>query len=366
MNTQIKEIIKKLAVSISIIFIANVAMYVFSYWTGSVRLIINIDYFIPLVFLALRQRLLFIFSFLIVSLYDFLMVFSQIFPFIRIGDVLYLLKFSFISSNIYKIYGLILILSLFFQGFFIQKVYGCKLNKIILVLFNFLIFQYAIYVNFQDNIDGKFWQPNRNQVVASQVVNYFEYRNKGFIKTYDIDGSAFQSAKIEGATKKLFIQDKIENKKVLLIVNESWGIPFNTKIQKQLLTPFLTNSNIKNIKESSINFSGFTIGGELRELCQKVPNHFNLKNQITGFEDCLPHKFKNNGYHTVAVHGALGLMYDRQHWYPRAGFEKMLFRDQGLNLPKSRCFSFPGNCDKDIAARKLSLKSKHVFFSELV
>lgn len=351
MNTQTKETIKKLAVSISIILIANFAMYAFSYWTGSVRLIINIDYFIPLIFLAFRQRLLFIFSFLIVSLYDFLMVFSQIFPFIRIGDVLYLLKFSFISSNIYKIYGLILILSLFFQGFFIQKIYSSKLNKTILVYFNISIFQYAIYINFQDDIDGKFWQPNKNQIVASQIVNYFEYRNKGFIKTYDVDGSAFQNAKIEGATKNLFAQNKIENKKVLLILNESWGVPFNTKIQKQLLAPILKNSNIENIKESSIYFNGFTIGGELRELCQKVPSHFNLKNQTTGFEDCLPHKFKKEGYHTIAVHGALGLMYDRQHWYPRAGFEKMLFRDQGVNLPKSRCFSFPGNCDRDIAER---------------
>lgn len=351
MNIQTRDIIKSFFLSFCIVFTTNFTMLIFSFWSGTDRLIINIDYFIPIFFLAFKQRILFIISFILVGFYDFLMIFSQIFPFIRISDLLYLLKFSFISSNFYKIYGLLLFVFLIFQIFIILRLYKVYLNRYMLIIFNIFILFYAIHVNLKSDVKGKFWQPEKNQTIASQILNYFEYRNRGFIKTYDVDGSAFQNAKIEGATKSLFAQNKIEKKKVLLIVNESWGVPSNTKIQKQLLASILKNSNIKTIKESSINFNGFTIGGELRELCQKVPNHFNLKNQTTGFEDCLPHKFKSAGYHTVAVHGALGLMYDRQHWYPRAGFEKMLFRDQGLNLPKSRCFSFPGNCDRDIAER---------------
>lgn len=351
MNMYIKETIKNTTLAISIIIIANLAMYILAFWTGSIRLIVNIDYFIPLLFLAFRKNLLFIFSFILISLYDFLMIFSQIFPFIRINDVIYLLKFSFMSSTTYKIYGLVLIFFLFFQIFFIIKTNFAKLNTYLLVLFNICILFYAFYVHFQENSGGKFWKPNEKQLVASQLVNYFEYRNKGFIKTYDMEGLAFQNTKIRGATKNLFDQNKIQNEKILLVINESWGVPITSDIQKNILKPLLNNSNIKNIKQSEVSFNGFTIAGELRELCQKVPNHFNLKNQTTGFENCLPHKFKNKGYYTVAVHGALGLMYDRQHWYPRAGFEKILFRDSGLNLPNSHCYSFPGNCDRDIAQR---------------
>lgn len=346
-----KANIKIIISSIFILILSNISMFLLAYWTGSERSLINIDYFITLLFVAMRQKILFILSFVSICFFDFLSVFSQIFPFVRLVDIIYLLKFSFISSNIYKIYGIILILFLFFQIIIILRFYKNIHNKLLLIFFNISILIYGYNVYFGSERKVSFWKPDNKGVVASQLLNYLDYRNRGFIKTYDVSGDALQGegVKVNGASVELF--DVVKNKKVLLVVNESWGVPIDPAIQQDVLLPLLENKQLFDIQQGILKFDGFTIGGELRELCQKAPVHFNLKNQLTGFENCLPNLYQQAGYQTVAVHGALGLMYDREYWYPRAGFQKMLFRDQGLNLPKSHCYSFPGNCDRDIAIR---------------
>lgn len=345
-----KENINALIISIFIVFVSNIVMYMVAVWTNTERLILNLDYFIPIICLALRSRKLFILSFIFVSFFDFLIIFSQIFPFIHLSDLFYLLKFSFISSDIYKLYGGIVLFFVCLQVFLIIKFFKKEYSKVLLVIFNVCILVYACYVNFYENQGGKFWKPEENQIISSQMINYLNYRNKGFIKTYDIKGNAFQNVQIKGVTQELFIQPFVADK-ILLVVNESWGVPVRDDIQKQVLQSLLENKQISDMQQGILNFEGFTIGGELRELCQKAVSHFNLRNQQKGFENCLAHTYQKAGYQTVSVHGALGLMYDRQYWYPRAGFQKMLFRDQGLNLPQSRCYSFPGNCDRDIVKR---------------
>lgn len=344
--------LQNILVSMLIIFIPNFTMGLLAYWTNAERLLINIDYFIPLIFLALRNKTLFSMTFIVISLLDFLVIFSQIFPFIRINDLFYLIKFAFISSRSYQICGILLVLLIALQNYFLIKKYNKKYNKSLLVIFNIFIFYYALSVNFYGSSGGKFWKPDKNQLIASQLINNINYRTKGFVETYSMEGDVFQKVNISGATDGIFNETNINNRNnVLLIVNESWGVPIDDKIQQDILSPLLDGSVIVDIKRNKLDFEGFTIAGELRELCHKAPIHFNLKNQTDGFENCLPHHYKNLGYNTVAVHGALGLMYDRQYWYPRAGFQEMLFRDQGLNIPDSRCYSFPGNCDSDIAHR---------------
>ncbi len=319
-------------------------------WSGSERAFINIDYFLPLLCLVSRRILLFFLSFIVVYFFDFLGVFAQIFPFIRLSDIFYLLKFSFISSSVYKLYGLCILVFLIGELFLVSKFYRIECNKYFLFFFNIFILIYGVDVYFGSQKKVSFWKPDGDALVASQIVNYLDYRNRGFIKTYEVSGEAFQKNIVSSASKKLF-EDLDKHKKILLIVNESWGVPNRPAIQLDVLSPLLGNPKISQVQQGVLDFEGFTIGGELRELCQKSVQHFNLKNQMDGFENCLPNLYKKNGYQTVAVHGALGLMYDRLYWYPRAGFEKTYFRDLGLNLPDSHCYSFPGNCDRDIAQR---------------
>jgi phosphoglycerol transferase MdoB-like AlkP superfamily enzyme len=52
------------------------------------------------------------------------------------------------------------------------------------------------------------------------------------------------------------------------------------------------------------------------------------------------------GYKTSAMHGATGMMYDRQDWYAEVGFPDDLFFEDVLSLP--RCYSFPGACDRNL------------------
>lgn len=353
---------KNILQSIVIIFMTNISMFVLAWWTGSERSILNLDYFLPLFLLVFGQRFLGVIFFIGCAFFDFLGIFAQVFPFVRIADFFYLLKFSFISSTVYKIYGLSLLLFLFIEIYVILKVLKKEHGKSLLIVFNILVLFYTYQIYWGSDRKVSFWKPEDKGVVASQLINYIDYKNRGFIKTYDVQGDAFQKGGANGASEDLFVQKQTYDK-ILLVVNESWGVPNQRMAQQGVLDSIITNPHVKDLKQGELNFEGFTVGGELRELCKKSVIHFNLKNQMTGFEKCLANQYRNAGYQTVAVHGALGLMYDRQYWYPRAGFNKMLFRDQGLNLPYSQCYSFPGNCDSDIAEKITQefQKNKHLF-----
>ena len=343
------KFLKIFVTGVLIILLPNMVMELIAYLTDTKRLLINIDYFIPLFLLAFRQRFLFIAAFIITTIIDFLVLFTQLFPFVRLSDLFYLSKFAFVSSSSYQLYGVFLVLLITIQCYLYLKKYHVEYNKILLVLFNIIIFYYAYMVHFKDNSNLSFSQANK-ELVGSQLVSNISYIKSGFIRTYTIEGNAFRKAKVHGSTAELFKYPESHDR-VLLVVNEAWGVPINAAIQNDVLSPILNNTTAYNFQQETLSFIGATIAGELRELCAKAPIHYNLKNQTEGFEDCLPNQYKSLGYNTVAVHGAIGFMYDRQYWYPRAGFQQMLFRDKGLNIPDSRCYSFPGNCDSDIAHR---------------
>ena len=64
------------------------------------------------------------------------------------------------------------------------------------------------------------------------------------------------------------------------------------------------------------------------------------------FSDCLPQILSQQGYHTVAFHGAGSTMYHRKSLYPKLGFQKLMFNEQMQD--KKRCHSFKGTCDSEI------------------
>ena len=122
--------IKSFLIAVFIVFLSNIFLYLLSIWTGGIRSEINLDYFIPLIFLLWRARILFLISFTIAFIVDFINIFSQIFPFIYLSDLFYLLKFSFISASIYKFYGFLLFVFLIFQLVVIYKIFKIILNSI--------------------------------------------------------------------------------------------------------------------------------------------------------------------------------------------------------------------------------------------
>ena len=341
---------KNMIMSLIIIILPNLFFYISSTLAGLERVFINIDYFLPIFFLAINRKFLYYTVFVTIIFTDFLLIFGQIFPIIRISDIFYLLKFSLISSDLYKLYGFVIIISSLIVIFITKIFYKNEYKSSLLIVFNIIIIAYlaTLSMDYSNNTSGKFWKP-KNGFASFLFLDYFRYYNTSFMNTYHIKGEAFSTNKKIGGTSVIWKNENIEDyRKILVIVNESWGVPKNAGVQRNVLAPILQSKIIENTTQNTINFTGFTIAGELRELCQRSPIHFNLKNQKTGFENCLPHYYKKLGYKTIAVHGALSFMYDRRYWYPRVGFEEILFRDTGLNLNSSFCYSFPGNCDKDI------------------
>jgi len=65
---------------------------------------------------------------------------------------------------------------------------------------------------------------------------------------------------------------------------------------------------------------------------------------------CLPAQLASEGYHTISVHGLDGHMFKRSDWYPRAGFEEYVFRDDLEQEGLPNCVgAFTGICDAAIA-----------------
>ncbi len=346
--------LKYFVISVLLLVFSNALFFLLAKHFGLVRTVVNIDYLLPLLLLALNKRILFFVSFIVLSVTDFLLLFMQIFPIIRFGDILYLFKFAWITSDSYKMMGVGLFIAVLLQTFMVFKATKQQYFLSFLILLNVLLFSLAYIENVAPEEvkkeRGNFWKP-KNLLISSQSMDYYNYLDGSFLRTHDMQGgSPFQDVEVKGAADALWDISK-QNDKVLLILNESWGVPIRNGVQEDVLSPITKLDYISDYKLDQRDFLGYTIGGEMRELCHKALNYFNLKNQEEGFEGCLPHKYKKAGYHTTAVHGALGMMYDRKYWYPRVGFDTTLFRDSGLNLPDSFCYSFPGNCDKDIAKR---------------
>lgn len=349
-----KIISKNLILSLFIIFIFNITFFCISLWTETMRSIVNIDYFLVLIFLFFKRKILCICFFLIISFIDFINIFFQIFPIIRLENLFYLLKFSLLSTNIYKFFGFAVLIVIFIQILLIQKIYKEKQNLNLIIIFNIFVF-ILLGKNIFSKIEDNLFLEKINYIVYSGLDDYMKSRNGLFMELFEKKGPAFQ--KIKG--EKIYFDES--HKKILFIINESWGVPYDKNIQKEIIKPILDlkRKRLENIILDNKKFSGFTLSAELRELCHLIPLHYNLKNQNIGFEECIPNLMKKSGYKTISVHGALGLMYDREYWYPRAGFSESLFQDSGLNLPNSRCFSFPGNCDRDIAMRVIEQFKKN-------
>ena len=138
-------------------------------------------------------------------------------------------------------------------------------------------------------------------------------------------------------------------KKTLFIVAESWGLPKNRAVLDQQIISLRGNEKIQLLSLGSINAVGVTAFAEFRELCGKVPTKLHMhKISKLAVGECLPEKLKNLGFKTMSVHGASKHMYDREIWYPVMGFEKMFFDEDLRQISGSRCYSFPGSCDRNL------------------
>lgn len=349
---------KKFFIILLFFLLPNLFWQVLAFFFNIERNFFNIDYFLIILAIYYKRIYIGLLLFIFFSFFDFLNLFSQVFPFIRILDLFYLLKYSLLAS--YSSFLFLFLFLFFIYVYFLNlKAYIINIeNKSLLIFFNILIVSFFIQ-NIWIKEDSRAWRIDAKKVMKSQSLQTYELRSEGFLDNFNIQGEAFSEKKIPSFSQNIFLNAQVP-KKILFIVNESWGMA-SDEIQDYLIEDIKNNKNIVSYKKGELSFNGFTLNGEIRELCQKNILHFNLKDQVTGFDQCLPNKLKN--YHTVAMHGTTGAMYDRKYWYPKVGFKRIYFRENFPNL-KSRCYSFPGLCDQDLKfiIQQEFKENKKIFF----
>lgn len=196
----IVEFIKNLLFSAFGLFVLNIGSLLFSVYFSIDRPIINIDYALPLLLVAFGFCRFGLCVGLIFIIADILVISGQIFPFPRILDIIYLLKFSHVVSGFYfVIIFLILIIVLI------------KINVIIFLgkksvplasifLLNSLLFL-MILVNFQNEKENikQTYRKNVTPIVFSQFFALVSMRSHAFLDHFEGgDGKLLPGA--EGAT----------------------------------------------------------------------------------------------------------------------------------------------------------------------
>jgi len=331
------------------LLLPNAFFYALAYLADVGRPYINLDYALVIFLMLAGLRRLGILFFLLLMLIDLLLIAAQIFPVIRLSDILYLGKFFLISSGTYQAIALSILLLVMLKCLALYRLVSRTNEYVGATIFGLLALLYLLDIRSgpTDQLRGTFMLSS-HYPVASQLTNFLDYRASKFIGHVRQEGEPFTAIPVGSSAVSMWSglhSAQATPDRLLLIVVESWGVPHQPEIQEALLKPLRTLMGAR-LEQGVLPFNGVTVGGELRELCQLAPNHFNLAPVLHGFEQCLPNRLKAQGYKTLAMHGAVSLMYDRRDWYPRAGFEESIFYES-RNWPE-RCHSFPGACDLDM------------------
>lgn len=348
---------------IGLLLFANFFAVAASCWLSLGRPLFNLDYVLLLLFCCFPKNimskiLLFTFYFSIFSI-DFLLMVLQIFPFVRMTDLIYLSSFIFNGPVLYRSLLLasvfsLLISFLFIRDFFLKKIvltfkqFAVVLSVAIAIfLLKHLLYPLLINPLPKAAVYARF----DKQWVGSQLVFFLQHRKSSFVESVDDRASKLELSRFDYSTRPLFEQLKNQqplSKKILLVVNESWGETSKPEHQAAILKAiYQQKDKLEFIRQGSFNFIGATVAGEIRELCHKQPITFDLKDaDASDFEDCLPQQLQQLGYRTHAMHGAMSIMYDRSIWYPQAGFQHLRFFEQFPTV--GVCKSFSGRCDTEL------------------
>lgn len=317
------------------------------------RPIFNLDYIFIGLLLVVGWRKVSVLMLGIFLLAEVLVLTGLIYPFVRLQDVFYLLSllpyagFFWQAAAVTLLLFLICLIAIFYY-------FGHKANRLaVLVLFNLGIIIHGTYVYGSEiSLDG--WYRVDEKLINSQMLLFISSRTTLFADTFYEKGHPLVSIGYNNGTAQ-WVNTPPEklNKKLLLIVVESWGVMKDQRIQEAFLSPLLAKaSHFDWFQVGKIQGSGATGAAELRELCGLDTRHFNLKPVTDGFQDCLPWKLKKLGYSTASIYGSAGVIYDFVHWYPRAGFDEINFRE--TYAWKTHCYSFPGVCDSEIMVKYIA------------
>nr|UOP04298.1 sulfatase-like hydrolase/transferase [Conchiformibius kuhniae] len=184
-------------------------------------------------------------------------------------------------------------------------------------------------------------------IANSQTALYHEHHGNNFLTAMRQLPELKPIAAHQDHASKQLLQPASD--KILFIVAESWGVAREASVQRAVLQKIYDRQDkLEFIREGYFDFGGATVQGELRELCRLTTEggYAFHKTDPAEFAGCLPNTLKQQGYRTIAMHGASSRLYDRHNWYTKAGFAQTLFVEDLADKP--RCYAFNGTCDRHL------------------
>lgn len=333
------------------VFIPNVFFWLIAWFAGLARPLINLDYLLPLLVFALPLpwrlgKFIGLILFLWAIVLDLMMFAIQIFPFLDVAAIRYLLPFiSTAPSRLLWLIFVCVVYIICFPFVLNRVAHKTKFFYILpIVLCVGVLGWESRSVLYHEAPNMRFGQANYF-IAHSQTSLFLEETGNTFATLIKTKPVIHPNPK-ENATR-LFKQPY--SNKVLLIVAESWGVAREENVQRALLhNIYQQKDNLEFIETGYFDFAGATVQGEMRELCNVSTENGYAFGQLpaSSFENCLPNILKKQGYQTVGLHGASSQLYDRHIWYPMVGFSKVAF---GEHLPDlQRCYAFNGVCDEQM------------------
>lgn len=144
----------------------------------------------------------------------------------------------------------------------------------------------------------------------------------------------------------------VRERNVVVVVVESLGRFADPDLQAWQLAPLLALDDDPrlHVRSGSVEFSGSTVPGELRELCGIRLHNVHPDATMLPVGDCLPSRMRDAGYQSLAVHGYLGSVFSRELWYPAVGFDRVWFAPQlASRVAPKRCgIAYNGWCDREV------------------
>ncbi|WP_182466650.1 sulfatase-like hydrolase/transferase [Sphingomonas gilva] len=136
---------------------------------------------------------------------------------------------------------------------------------------------------------------------------------------------------------------------LILVVVESMGLPNDPTMRARLTTRWRQPDVAARytLSEGAAPYFGSTTSGEIRELCGRWGDYYELVERSDA--GCLPAQLAAKGYRTTAMHSFAGDFFARDAWYPNIGFGRMIFREALVERGAGVCPGvFPGACDRDV------------------
>jgi hypothetical protein len=138
---------------------------------------------------------------------------------------------------------------------------------------------------------------------------------------------------------------------VVIVLAEGYGSYKDRTLSEFLVKPFRQEAITSRyeVEEGVTAFQGSTVSAELRELCHLRAGIPAPGDDLGWMKDCLPQQWKAT-HETTAIHGFTGYMFDRKSWWPRLGFQNILFLPELEREGVKHCnVAFDGACDDQIA-----------------